>query len=109
MRASHARRGAGARLMDRAESDIAAAGFAAAMLETDTFNQRSQSFYAARGYQEGRRYPDTEWNSDLTTILPGSPRAPASRRRPMRTIPDDRDPFHCADEVSCSCRSSTSG
>jgi ribosomal protein S18 acetylase RimI-like enzyme len=69
VRASHARRGVGAALMDRAEAEIADAGFAAAMLETDTFNQRSQAFYAARGYQEGRRYPDTEWNSDLTTIL----------------------------------------
>lgn len=67
--ASHARHGVGARLMDRAEAEIAASGFAAAMLETDTFNQRSQAFYAARGYQEARRYPDTEWNSGLTTIL----------------------------------------
>ena len=66
---SHARRGVGARLMDKAESEIGRAGFAAVMLETDTFNQRSQAFYAARGYQEARRYPDTEWNSDLTTIL----------------------------------------
>ena len=37
--------------------------------ETDTFNVRSQAFYAARGYQEARRYPDTEWDSGLTTIL----------------------------------------
>jgi ribosomal protein S18 acetylase RimI-like enzyme len=69
VRPSHARRGAGARLMDLAEAEIAAAGFASALLETDTFNQRSQAFYAARGYQEARRYPDTEWNSGLTTIL----------------------------------------
>jgi ribosomal protein S18 acetylase RimI-like enzyme len=67
--ASHARRGVGARLMDKAEAEITRAGFAAAMLETDTFNQRSQAFYAARGYQEARRYPDIEWNSGLTTIL----------------------------------------
>ena len=67
--ASHARRGVGARLMDKAEAEIASAGFAAVMLETDTFNQRSQAFYAARGYQEARRYPDTEGNSGLTTIL----------------------------------------
>ena len=69
VRASHARRGVGAALMDLAEAKIAGAGFAAAMLETDTFNQRSQAFYAARGYQEARRYPDTEWSSGLTTIL----------------------------------------
>jgi ribosomal protein S18 acetylase RimI-like enzyme len=69
VRASHARRGVGARLMDLAEAEIASAGFAAALLETDTFNQRSQAFYAARGYQEARRYPDTEWDSGLTTIL----------------------------------------
>ena len=67
--ARHARRGVGARLMDKAEAEIAASGFAAAMLETDTFNQRSRAFYAARGYQEARRYPDTEWASGLTTIL----------------------------------------
>jgi ribosomal protein S18 acetylase RimI-like enzyme len=67
--ARQARRGVGARLMDRAEAEIAAAGFAAVLLETDTFNQRSQAFYAARGYQEARRYPDTEWGSGLTTIL----------------------------------------
>jgi ribosomal protein S18 acetylase RimI-like enzyme len=69
VRTSHARRGVGALLMDLAEAEVAAAGFTAALLETDTFNQRSQAFYAARGYQEARRYPDTEWASDLTTIL----------------------------------------
>jgi len=69
VRASHARCGVGRRLMDHAEAEIAGAGFAAALLETDTFNQRSQAFYAARGYQEARRYPDTEWDSGLTTIL----------------------------------------
>jgi GNAT superfamily N-acetyltransferase len=69
VRASHARRGVGARLMDLTEAEIAGAGFAAALLETDTFNHRSQAFYAARGYQEARRYPDAEWRSGLTTIL----------------------------------------
>jgi ribosomal protein S18 acetylase RimI-like enzyme len=67
--ASHARSGVGARLMDHAEAEIARAGHAAARLETDTFNQRSQAFYAARGYVEAGRYPDEEWNSDLTTLL----------------------------------------
>jgi ribosomal protein S18 acetylase RimI-like enzyme len=67
--AAHARSGVGACLMDHAEAEIARAGFAAARLETDTFNQRSQAFYAARGYREAGRYPDTEWNSGLTTLL----------------------------------------
>jgi ribosomal protein S18 acetylase RimI-like enzyme len=67
--ASHARTGVGARLMDHAEAEIAASGFPAARLETDTFNQRSQAFYAARGYVEAGRYPDEEWNSDLITLL----------------------------------------
>ena len=69
VRSSHARRGVGARLMDRAEAEIAKSGFAAARLETDTFNLRSQAFYAARGYHEADRYPDQEWNSGLITIL----------------------------------------
>jgi ribosomal protein S18 acetylase RimI-like enzyme len=67
--ARHARSGVGALLMDHAEAQIAEAGFAAARLETDTFNTRSQAFYATRGYREADRYPDTEWNSDLTTLL----------------------------------------
>lgn len=69
VRASHAGRGVGGRLMDRAEAEIAAAGFPAARLETDTFNTRSQAFYATRGYYEADRYPDVEWDSGLTTVL----------------------------------------
>ena len=69
VRPGHARKGIGSRLMDAAEAQIVNAGFAAAWLETDTFNTRSQAFYAARGYLEADRYPDTEWNSGLTTIL----------------------------------------
>jgi len=69
VRSSHARTGVGGRLMDRAEAAIAEAGSAAARLETDTFNRRSQAFYAARGYREAGRYPDEEWNSGLTTLL----------------------------------------
>jgi ribosomal protein S18 acetylase RimI-like enzyme len=69
VRSSHARQGAGARLMDCAEAEIARAGFASARLETDTFNLRSQAFYRSRGYREAARYPDEEWNSGLTTIL----------------------------------------
>lgn len=65
----HARSGAGSLLMDAAEAGIAAAGHAASRLETDTFNTASQAFYARRGYTEADRYPDTEWNSGLTTIL----------------------------------------
>lgn len=69
VRGSHARRGVGARLMDLAEAEIAKAGFPTARLETDTFNTGSQAFYAARGYREADRYPDTEWDSGLTTLL----------------------------------------
>lgn len=67
--AAHARTGVGGLLMDKAEQEIAAAGFTAVRLETDTFNARSQAFYAKRGYQEAGRYPDEEWNSDLMTLL----------------------------------------
>jgi len=63
------RTGVGAQLMDKAEAEIARAGYAAARLETDTFNARSRAFYAARGYREADRYPDREWNSGLTTLL----------------------------------------
>lgn len=69
VRASHARKGIGNRLMDRAEAAISAAGFAEVRLETDTFNQASQAFYRARAYREAGRYPDEEWQSGLTTIL----------------------------------------
>ena len=55
--------------MDKAEYEIAADGFPTARLETDTFNARSQAFYAARGYREAARYPDEEWSSGLVTIL----------------------------------------
>jgi ribosomal protein S18 acetylase RimI-like enzyme len=64
-----ARTGVGAALMDKAETAIAAAGHAAARLETDTFNARSRALYAARGYREADRYPDTEWDSGITTLL----------------------------------------
>ena len=67
--AGHARSGVGSRLMDHAEAAMAADGHAQARLETDTFNTRSQAFYAKRGYREAGRYPDEEWNSGLTTLL----------------------------------------
>ena len=69
VRAAHARQGVGWRLMDHAEAQIARAGFVSARLETDTFNRRSRAFYAKRGYREAERYPDEQWDSDLTTIL----------------------------------------
>jgi ribosomal protein S18 acetylase RimI-like enzyme len=69
VRASHARSGVGEKLMDWIEAEIARSGFAAARLETDTFNTASQAFYAGRGYREAGRYPDEEWNSGLTTLL----------------------------------------
>ena len=75
VRAAHARTGVGARLMDHAEAGVAASGHAVARLETDTFNLRSQAFYAARGYRELDRYPDQEWNSGLTTLLLAKPLA----------------------------------
>ena len=67
--ARHARTGVGAALMEHAEAAIARAGLGSARLETDTFNLRSQAFYAKRGYVEAGRYPDEEWNSGLTTLL----------------------------------------
>ena len=67
--AGQARSGVGGRLMDHAEAAMAADGHAQARLETDTFNTRSQAFYAKRGYREAGRYPDEEWNSGLTTLL----------------------------------------
>jgi ribosomal protein S18 acetylase RimI-like enzyme len=82
VRSDHARSGVGARLMDHAEREIARAGFAAARLETDTFNERSQAFYAARGYAEAARYPDEEWSSGLTTILLVKPLLAAPPRPP---------------------------
>lgn len=69
VRPRHARRSLGGRLMDVAERKIASVGFAQARLETNTFNEASRAFYAARGYAEAGRYPDEEWNSGLTTIL----------------------------------------
>jgi ribosomal protein S18 acetylase RimI-like enzyme len=69
VRSDHARTGVGGRLMDHAEAAMAADGHAQARLETDTFNTRSQAFYARRGYREAGRYPDEEWNSGLTTLL----------------------------------------
>ena len=69
VRSGHARSGVGGRLMDHAEAAMAAAGHVQARLETDTFNTRSQAFYAKRGYVEADRYPDEEWNSGLTTLL----------------------------------------
>ncbi len=69
VRSDHARSGVGGRLMDHAEAAMAAAGHGQSRLETDTFNTRSQAFYARRGYREAGRYPDEEWNSGLTTLL----------------------------------------
>ena len=69
VRGSYARSGVGSRLMDKAEAEISKSGFTTARLETDTFNSVSQQFYARRGYMEADRYPDTEWSSELVTIL----------------------------------------
>ena len=72
------RRGIGRALLAHAESAMAADGLKAARLETDTFNTRSRSFYAALGYEEKDRYPDTTWQSGFTTILFVKP-LPATR------------------------------
>jgi ribosomal protein S18 acetylase RimI-like enzyme len=69
VRSTAARKGVGGQLMNRAEAEIEMAGFSAARLEADTFNQISQAFYRARGYREAGRYPDEEWGSGLTTLL----------------------------------------
>lgn len=69
VRGSYSRAGIGTLLMDKAEAEITRLGFAAAQLETDTFNIISQQFYLKRGYTEADRYPDTEWGSNLMTIL----------------------------------------
>jgi GNAT superfamily N-acetyltransferase len=69
VRRDHARAGVGRALMDVAEAGITAAGHPAARLETDTFNAVSQAFYRSRGYVEADRYPDTQWDSGLTTLL----------------------------------------
>jgi GNAT superfamily N-acetyltransferase len=69
VRPRHAHTGVGSRLLDWAEADIARSGFAAARLETHSFNQVARAFYAARGYLEHDSYPDKEWNSGLTTLL----------------------------------------
>jgi ribosomal protein S18 acetylase RimI-like enzyme len=66
---SCSRSGVGTLLMDKAEAEIRRLGFASARLETDTFNRVSQRFYSKRGYIEADRYPDTEWGSNLVTIL----------------------------------------
>ena len=65
----HQRLGVGRALMDEAEKAIRAAGQTQVRLETDSFNERSQAFYKALGYEERGRYPDLEWDSDLTTVL----------------------------------------
>lgn len=62
------RRGVARQLMDALETGMREDGVAVASLETDTFNTSSQGLYLALGYRETARYPDTEWNSGLTTI-----------------------------------------
>ncbi|WP_379062092.1 GNAT family N-acetyltransferase [Mesorhizobium sp. UC22_110] len=64
----HQRLGIGRALMMEAEKAMQAAGHAQVRLETDSFNQQSQGFYKALGYEEKGRYPDLEWESDLTTV-----------------------------------------
>ncbi|WP_137864285.1 MULTISPECIES: GNAT family N-acetyltransferase [unclassified Sphingomonas] len=74
--------GVGTLLMDCAEQAMAAQGFAAARLETDSFNLASQAFYLGRGYVEQARYPDEEWDSGFTTILYAKQFDPGQDLRP---------------------------
>lgn len=62
------RRGVARALMQALETAMRGEGLTEASLETDTFNRASQALYLALGYRESARYPDTEWNSGLTTI-----------------------------------------
>lgn len=64
----HQRLGIGRALMIETEKAIRNAGHGQVRLETDGFNQQSQGFYKALGYKETGRYPDLEWESDLTTV-----------------------------------------
>lgn len=61
--------GVGRALMALAERTVAANGGARVRLETDTFNGPSQALYAALGYREIDRYPDTENEPSITTVL----------------------------------------
>ena len=63
------RRGIGAALMAEAEAAARAAGIARLRLETDTFNQPSQALYRAFGFVEIERYPDTQYDPRITTVL----------------------------------------
>lgn len=63
------RLGVGQALLEDVEREIERAGHSHVRLQTDTFNDVSRAFYARLGYAVIDRYPDDEWNSDLTTIL----------------------------------------
>lgn len=98
MRSSHARSGVGKRLMDKAEAEIAKAGFQTARLETNTFNATSQAFYAVRGYREAGCYPDKEWNRGLETILLVKTlglMSPLDPKRSLRLAPRDSPTSAC--------------
>jgi GNAT superfamily N-acetyltransferase len=63
------RQGVGSKLLEHAEQGMRRRGMTRARVETDTFNRPSQRFYEVNGYAETDRYPDTEWNGGLTTVL----------------------------------------
>ena len=69
VRSQYRRMGVGRQLLAIAEGEMRRAGLPSARLETDSFNEASRSFYAALGYVELDRYPDTEWDCGFTTIL----------------------------------------
>lgn len=69
VRPARQRQGVGQTLLDHLEAEMLREGHETARLETDTFNEQSRAFYRRAGYVEAGRYPDTEWNSGLTTVL----------------------------------------
>lgn len=67
--ADYRRRGVGAALMADAECAARGAGLTHLRLETDTFNRPSQALYRVLGFVEIDRYPDTNYDPRIVTIL----------------------------------------
>lgn len=63
------RHGIGRRLLEQAEAAARAQGVHCLRPETDTFNKAARALYASCGFREIDSYPDTEWQSGLTTVL----------------------------------------
>jgi ribosomal protein S18 acetylase RimI-like enzyme len=67
--AAYRRLGIGAALMAEAERATRAAGLPHLRLETDTFNGPSQALYRRLGFVEIDRYPDTQYDPRIVTVL----------------------------------------